>query len=89
MITLHIPDEAQDALNLPPARAEEELRREFAVFLVKEGLLAPTQARTVASMTRLAFHELLARRKVCWGGSHQDALQDLEAAIVASKPRLP
>ncbi len=53
------------------------------MFLVKEGLLGPAQARTIAKMDRLAFHELLARRKVEWGGSPEDALHDLETARAA------
>jgi predicted HTH domain antitoxin len=85
-LSLQIPDEAYQALKLPPGRAEEELRNEFAVFLVKEGLLRPAQARTIAKMGRLAFQELLARRKVEWGGSLEDALQDLETARAAAGP---
>jgi hypothetical protein len=42
-LCLQIPDEAYKALKLPPGRAEEELQHEFAVFLVKEGLLGPAQ----------------------------------------------
>ena len=86
MLFLQIPDEAYKALKLPPGRAEEELQHEFAVFLVKEGLLGPAQARTIAKMDRLAFQELLARRKVEWGGSPEDALRDRETAIAAKGP---
>jgi predicted HTH domain antitoxin len=80
LLSLQIPDEAFQALKIPPGRAEEELRQEFAVFLVKEGLLHPAQARTIAKMDRLAFQDLLARRQVRWGGSPEDALADLDAA---------
>ncbi|NEX17924.1 MAG: hypothetical protein C1943_15215 [Halochromatium sp.] len=83
---LEIPEEAYDALRLPPGRAEEELQQEFAVFLVKEGLLGPALARRIANMNRLAFHELLARRQVDWGGSVEDALRDLETARIAAQP---
>jgi predicted HTH domain antitoxin len=83
---LQIPDEVYRALKLPPARAEEELQHEFAVFLVKEGLLGPTQARAIAKMNRLAFQNLLAQRKVEWGGSPEDALRDLETALTAARP---
>ena len=89
MLCLQIPDEAYKALKLSPGRAEEELCQEFAVFLVKEGLLGPAQARTIAKMDRLAFQELLARRKVEWGGSPKDALQDLEAARAAVRSDSP
>ncbi len=83
MLCLQIPDEAYAALKLPPGRAEEELQHEFAVFLVKEGLLHPAQARTVANMERVEFQALLARRKVEWGGSPDDALDDLATARAA------
>jgi predicted HTH domain antitoxin len=83
-LCLQIPDEAFKVLKLPPGRAEEELRQEFAVFLVKEGLLGPAQARTIAKMGRLAFQELLTRRQVEWGGSPEDALHDLETARAAA-----
>jgi len=49
-------------------------------------LLGPAQARTIARMDRLAFQDLLARRKVDWGGSPEEALQDLEAARAAVLP---
>jgi|GEM_PF-2537691 len=79
-ICLQIPDEACNALKLPPGRAEEELQQEFAVFLVKERLLGPAQARTITKLDRLAFQERLARRNVEWGGSPEDALDDLHTA---------
>ncbi|WP_058556451.1 UPF0175 family protein [Thiohalocapsa sp. ML1] len=89
MYCLPIPDDAFNALKLPPARAEEELRREFAVFLVKEGLLEPAQARAVAGMDRVPFQALLAQRQVAWGGSPEDALEDMRAATAAIPPDRP
>lgn len=85
---LQIPDEAYQALKLPPGRAEEELQHEFAVFVVKEGLLHPAQARTIAQMGRVEFQELLARRKVEWGGTPEDALHDLVSARSAVRSEL-
>jgi hypothetical protein len=85
MHCLPIPDDAFAALKLPPERAEAELRREFAVFLVKEGLLEPAQARTVAGMERVPFASLLAGRQVAWGGSPEDALEDMRAARAAMR----
>ena len=84
-LCLQIPDEAFKALKLPPGRAEEELRQEFAVFLVKEGLLDPAHARTIARMGRVEFQDLLARRKVEWSGSPDDALHDLATARAAAR----
>jgi len=82
-LRLQIPEEAFKALKLPPGRAEEELQHEFAVFLVKEGLLDPAHARTVARMGRVEFQDLLARRKVEWSASPDDALHDLATARAA------
>jgi predicted HTH domain antitoxin len=65
-ITLEIPDDIAAELRLPPNRASEELRREFAVFLVKEGLLPRHQARRLAAFERVAFEDLLAHRGVPW-----------------------
>lgn len=79
-ITLEIPDDVVAALRFPANRASEELRREFAVFLVKEGILPRQKARRLAGMERVAFEDLLARRGVAWEGSVDDVLADVEAA---------
>lgn len=71
-ITLEIPEDVADALRFPPNRATEELRREFAVFLVKEGILPRHKARKLASMERVAFEDLLAQRGVAWDGTAED-----------------
>ena len=62
-LVLEIPGDILEALRLPEGRAKEELRREFAVFLVREGLLPNAKARLLAGMERLDFEELLARRR--------------------------
>jgi predicted HTH domain antitoxin len=79
-ITLEIPEGIAAALRFPPSRASEELRREFAVFLLKEGLLPRHEARQLADMERLAFEDLLARRGVAWEGSADEVLAEVEAA---------
>ena len=82
-IQLEIPDEVLFALKIPEGRAEEELRREFAVFLVKEGLLPRPQARKVARMDRLAFDYLLAQRQVPVDMRPGELREDLEAGLRA------
>jgi predicted HTH domain antitoxin len=79
-ITLEIPDDIADALRFPPNRASEELRREFAVFLVKEGILPRHKARKLAAMERVAFEDLLARRGVSWEGTADEVFTEVEAA---------
>ena len=86
-LNLLIPAEVVDSLRLPPGRAEEELHREFAVFLVKERLLTRAQARRVAVMERLEFENLLALREVPWEVSSEEALDDLAAALRPSGSR--
>jgi hypothetical protein len=44
------------------------------------------QARTVSGMDRVPFDSLLAQRKVAWGGSPDDALDDMQAARAAIRP---
>jgi predicted HTH domain antitoxin len=69
-----------EAIRLPPDRVADELRREFAVFLVREGLLLHAQARKLAAMERIEFEDLLARRRVAWEGTVDDVLEDVESA---------
>lgn len=78
-ITLEIPEDIAARLRFPPARASEELRREFAVFLVKEGLLPRHEARKLSAMDRIAFDDLLARRQVAWEGTADDVFADADA----------
>jgi len=43
---------------------EEELAREFAVFLYREGKLSLARAKEIAGMDRVSFQQLLASRKI-------------------------
>jgi hypothetical protein len=79
-LVLEIGPDVLEAVRLPPDRVADELRREFAVFLVREGLLASAKARELAGMDRLAFEDLLARRGVAWEGTADDVLGDVEGA---------
>lgn len=85
MHCLQIPEEAFAALKFPPDRAEEQLRQEFAVFLVREGLLGVAQAKRIAQMDRVSFQTLLAQRRVDLIGSVEDALHDAQSARAASQ----
>ena len=79
-VIVEIPQEAIHALKIPETRATEELCREFAVFLVREGLLPRPQARLVARMGRLEFEDLLARRKVSWEVDAGDVIREVDVA---------
>jgi predicted HTH domain antitoxin len=78
--TIEIPADVIAALRLPRGRVAEELRREFAVFLVKEGLLPRPKARVLAGMERLEFDDLLAQRHVPWEAAIDDVLAEVETA---------
>jgi predicted HTH domain antitoxin len=79
-LVLEIGPDVLEAIRLPPDRVADELRREFAVFLVREGLLPRAKARQLAAMERIEFDDLLARRGVAWEGTVDDVLQDVEDA---------
>lgn len=79
-MVLEIPADITRSIRLPEDRVEEELRREFAVFLVKQGLLPQHKACKLARMERLEFEDLLARRGMDGGGSAADVLADAETA---------
>ena len=66
-------------LRFPPNRASEELEREFAVFLVKEGILPRHETRKLAAMERIAFNDLLAHRQVAWEGTAAEVFADADA----------
>ncbi len=80
-ITLEIPDDIAAALRFPESRAAEELRREFAVFLVKEGILPRHKARRLVAIERVAFEDLLARRGVAWEGTVEDVFADVSGVV--------
>ena len=52
---------------------------------MKEGLLDPAHARAIARMGRVELLDLLARRKVEWSASPDDALHDLAIARAAAR----
>jgi predicted HTH domain antitoxin len=89
-LLLEIGPDVLEAVRLPPDRVAEELRREFAVFLVREGLLPRAKARLLADMERIEFDDLLARRSVPWEGTVDDVMHDVEdatQALAAEPPR--
>jgi predicted HTH domain antitoxin len=88
-LVLEIGPDVLEAVRLPPDRVADELRREFAVFLVREGLLPRAKARQLAAMERLDFDDLLARRGVAWEGTVDDVLQDVEEARQALREEPP
>jgi len=63
-LSLEVPSEVVDAVKLPPAEVEEELRKELALALYQRGVLALGKARILARMTRWQFEQIPRR---CFG----------------------
>lgn len=63
-LTLEVPREVLEAIKLPPAEVEAELRKELAVALYGRGALSLGKARLLARMNLWDFTELLGRRGV-------------------------
>lgn len=61
---LHIPRSVADAITLPEGRKEQELQRELAVTLYREGMLSFGKARELASLDKFAFAQLLGERGI-------------------------
>lgn len=76
-LVLEIPEEVADALRLPSAEIEQELRKELALVLYQRGALSGGKARKLAGMTRRAFDDLLAERKVVRHYTEDDLKDDL------------
>jgi predicted HTH domain antitoxin len=76
-LTLEVPSEVVDAVKLPPAEVEEELRKELALALYQRGVLALGKARVLARMTRWQFEQFLADRHIPRHYTEADLQDDL------------
>ncbi|WP_414580878.1 UPF0175 family protein [Scytonema sp. PCC 10023] len=63
-LQISISDSIVQALRLPEQRIEQELRRELAIALYTQDILAFGKARELAEMDKYEFGQLLARRGV-------------------------
>ena len=81
-MTLHldIPESITSSLRLPEPEMEPRLRAELAVALYAQSILAFGKASELAGISRFAFAELLAQRKIPRHYSAQELAQDLEYA---------
>ena len=77
-LLVEIPEDVTDALRLPPAEQERELRRELAVALYQRGVLAFGKSRRLAEMSCREFDQLLGDRKVIRHYSEDDLRDDIE-----------
>jgi len=79
-LVVEIPEDVSDALRLPPAEQEQELRKELAVSLYQRGVLPLGKARHLAGMQRRDFDRLLSERKTIRHYSEDDLNDDIAYA---------
>jgi predicted HTH domain antitoxin len=79
-IVLEVPRDVLEAMKLPPAEVEREMRRELAVALYERGVLGIGKARELAGMTRWEFEDLLGARQVVRQYLADNLREDIEYA---------
>ena len=79
-LTLEVPSEVVDAVKLPPAEVEGELRKELALALYRRGVLSLGKARILAGMTRWQFEQALSDRQIPRHYTETDLQDDLSYA---------
>lgn len=79
-LVVEIPEDVIDALRLPPAEQERELRRELALALYQRGVLPFGKARRLAAMNRWEFEQLLGDRRIVRHYTEDDLLDDIHYA---------
>jgi predicted HTH domain antitoxin len=79
-LKLEVPQEVLEAVKLPPAEIEAELRKELALALYCRGVLALGKARILAQMSRWQFEELLGERKIPRHYTEADLADDIQHA---------
>jgi predicted HTH domain antitoxin len=80
ILKLEIPPEVVDAIKLPPAEMERELRKELALALYHRGVLSLGKARILAQMSRWQFEQLLGEREIPRHYTEADLAEDLQYA---------
>lgn len=79
-LSLAIPDTVVQAIRLPEAQVEPELRKELAVALYAQGYLSFGKARELASLSYYEFGRLLGARGVARHYGAQELAEDLTYA---------
>ena len=79
-LIVEIPDDVTDALRLPPAERQRELRKELALALYQRGVLALGKASRLADVDRTDFERLLGERKIPRHYTDEDLRDDIDYA---------
>jgi predicted HTH domain antitoxin len=77
-LVIEVPDEVLAALKLTPEDAARELRTELAVVLYERRALSAGKAAEMSGLSRWAFEDLLAKRRVVRNYSEEDLQHDLK-----------
>jgi predicted HTH domain antitoxin len=80
-LLIEIPEDVADALRIPPAERDQELRLELALALYQREVLSGGMACKLANMTRWEFESLLGQRRVVRHYDEDDLKQDLRYGV--------
>lgn len=80
MLNLEVPAEVLEALRLPAAEVEGELRKELALALYRRGVLPLAKARLLAKLDRWQFEQLLGERQIPRHYTGDDLEDDIQYA---------
>lgn len=79
-ITLDLPNNIHEALNVSPEEAEKRLRLELAVSLYAQKVLSQGKAAELAGLDWFAFNEVLAQRDIPMHYGQKELEEDLAYA---------
>lgn len=77
-LSIEIPEELLIHFKVPKQHWKNELKKELAIQLYREGLLSFGNARRLSEMDKLDFHYLLGSRKIPRQYEEEDFEDDLE-----------
>ena len=78
MISVPIPESIMMSVKIPKKRWENELKKELALQLYREGLISFANAHRLAEMNKTDFHYLLGEREIPRQYDTEDYEKDLE-----------
>jgi predicted HTH domain antitoxin len=79
-LVLEVAPEIVDAVRLPPAEMESEMRKELSLALYRRGALSLGKARELAQVSRWQFEQLLGERQIPRHYTAADLEDDLQYA---------
>ncbi len=77
-ITMELPDDVLNILNIPKDKLSSELKIQLALFLYEKGKLSFGKARELSSLTVWEFMEKLSENKIPLKYDVKDLKEDLE-----------